>query len=556
MTSQVKPTETNEGRAQYLGRYRIIAQLGQGGMGAIHLAVTRGMGGFEKLVVLKELRSELARDSDFVSMFLHEVKLAGRLSHANIVQTIEAGQAAGRYYMAMEFLDGQTFASLLARATDENHIPLRLRLQIIADVLAGLHYAHELTDYDQQPLNVVHCDVGFANVFITYDGQVKLVDFGVARMANRASSKSFQGKLHYASPEQLRNGKVDRRSDVFSVGVMLWEALALRRMTDVSLSEREVIEARITGNEPKLASVANVASELAHICDRALNPDPSKRFATAKHFRAALMKYITRLGPPVEPTEIADVMKTEFKSERERTHQIINAHLTQSDDTSVDQLFENVPGDDDVTKVADLSTLIDSISSSTGASALEVQAIAAQHNRTWPKLVGAAVIMFTATIFYIFWPARDRQAAPETEVATATASRAATSTATRIYPSGVNQEKESPSVDALASGDQAKEPTGQAEEPTGQAEKSTSQNEAVAESERKIKRQVRVPVWRKSKPSSQIKQPSVAPTEPAPQPPTTAPAPEAPRPNSDVMGTSLEPLRKRAAKIDADNPFK
>src|SRR5690606_1561810 len=144
----------------------LLTTLGQGGMGAIHLAVMSGMGEFRKLVVVKELRRDLATNPEFVKLFLSEAKLAGRLNHPNIVQTIEAGQSGERYYLAMEFLDGQPFHQMVQSCQIEPLIPLRLRLQIIRDVLSGLHYAHELRDYANTPVNIVHFDVSPPNVFV------------------------------------------------------------------------------------------------------------------------------------------------------------------------------------------------------------------------------------------------------------------------------------------------------------------------------------------------------------------------------------------------------
>src|SRR5690606_32984770 len=184
MNTGARPAEAALDAAEHLGRYRLLARLGEGGMGAIHLAVTEGLGEFQKVVVLKELKPELSADKEFVKLFLREVRLAGRLNHPNIVHTIEAGQVDDRYFMTMEFLDGQPFSNLVSPAIEKSKIRTRLRFQILCDVLAGLHYAHELKDYDGTPLSVVHCDVSFSNVFITYEGQVKLVDFGVARVAD------------------------------------------------------------------------------------------------------------------------------------------------------------------------------------------------------------------------------------------------------------------------------------------------------------------------------------------------------------------------------------
>ena len=178
------PTEETSQAGQQLGRYRLVTTLGQGGMGTIWLAVAGGLGGFRKLLVVKELRWDLTRNPRFVEMFLDEAKLAARLNHPNVVQTLEAGQEDQRYFLSMEFLDGQPLSEVLLRATLDPLISLGVRLRILCGALAGLHYAHELRDYDGTTLSIVHRDVSPQNVFVTYDGQVKVVDFGIAKAAD------------------------------------------------------------------------------------------------------------------------------------------------------------------------------------------------------------------------------------------------------------------------------------------------------------------------------------------------------------------------------------
>lgn len=344
-----------------LGRYRLLAQLGQGGMGSIHLALMKGSGEFEKLVVLKELRPDLTKNSDFVSMFLHEAKLAGRLNHTNIVQTLEAGHVGDRYFLSMEYLEGQPFSDLLFRSEESIPVPLSLRLQVVCDVLAGLHYAHELKDFDQKPLLIVHCDVSPSNVFITYDGSVKVIDFGVARAASAKAGKpgSFQGTLRYAAPEQLLGQPVDRRADVFSAGVLLWEAVALSRFSKGTM-DQDGINRRINGMETRLSqAMPHVDSTLAEICDRALSVDPNARFPTAEQFRLALIDYALSHAHRMDPTEISRIMRTRFASARAAKHLLIQKQLKQqNNEGALPLLQESSSADDDVTTVADLSTFV------------------------------------------------------------------------------------------------------------------------------------------------------------------------------------------------------
>ena len=313
-----------------LGRYRILARLGQGGMGTIHLAVAFGLADFRKLLVVKELRAELTSNERFVEMFLAEAKLAARLDHPNIVQTIEAGQDGDRYYLAMEFLDGQPLVEILKRVDTAQSISTSLLIQILCEVLAGLHFAHELCDYDETPLHIVHRDVNPQNVFVTYNGHVKLVDFGIAKVIDSemcTTAGVFKGKFPYAAPEQVTCTGVDRRADVFAVGVMLWEILARRRFAP-GQPTTAAIDARLAGAEPRISAVRpDIDPELAAICDHAMHVDPALRYRTAAEFRADLLDFLAARSELNGGLTLADLMKREFASERAAAHRVISSQV-------------------------------------------------------------------------------------------------------------------------------------------------------------------------------------------------------------------------------------
>src|SRR5262245_45560386 len=202
-----------------IGKYQLIANLGHGGMADVYLSVVHGPVGFNKLTVIKRLRPSLAEEQEFLAMFLDEARLAARLNHPNVVQTNEVAEIEGQYYIAMEYLDGQPLNRILTRAQKAGTLPRELLIRVVADCLAGLHYAHELADYDGSPLGVVHRDASPHNIFVTYDGQTKVVDFGIAKAATRSAETRggvLKGKVAYMAPEQARSGEVDRRSDVFA----------------------------------------------------------------------------------------------------------------------------------------------------------------------------------------------------------------------------------------------------------------------------------------------------------------------------------------------------
>jgi phosphate transport system substrate-binding protein len=290
--------------AVLVGDYRLIATLGRGGMAEVFLAVRGGMEGFHKLVVIKQLRSDLLAQpqaAKFRALLLDEARLAARLSHPNIVQTFEVGDQQGQPWLAMEYLDGQPLSQVLTRARRAGRpLPVDLALQVVVDALAGLGYAHDLADFDGTPLRIVHRDVSPQNVFWTYDGAIKLVDFGVAKFAlNTAETEVgiVKGKLTYMAPEQARGQPIDRRADLFVAGILLWELLAGRRLlrapTQVASLERLLFE-----QLPSLSQVRpDLDPELARICERALERDVDRRYATAAEMRADLERVLADRAP-------------------------------------------------------------------------------------------------------------------------------------------------------------------------------------------------------------------------------------------------------------------
>lgn len=356
-----------EGRTlgqQQLGRYQQVATLGQGGMGTVYLALASGFGQFRKLLVIKELRQDLTRQKGFIRLFMDEAKLAARLSHPNVVQTFEAFQEGNRYLLAMEYLDGQSLSALITRFAGETTRELKLgvHIHILCEVLCGLHYAHELRDYDGTRLHVVHRDVSPQNVFLTYHGEVKVVDFGVAKAANAATSTApgvFVGKFSYAAPEQILGRPVDARTDVFAVGVMLWQAMAQRRFSTASPTP-EAFRARAEGSEPRIRDVApEVDPELADICDRAMETDPDKRFPTAQAFRDALQSYMDAHNLRVHDADLGHLMQQIFEEERAALHAQIEAAVQASGTESNVEALAFLTVDKEQTAVADLSNLVD-----------------------------------------------------------------------------------------------------------------------------------------------------------------------------------------------------
>lgn len=312
-----------------IGKYRVLAKLGQGGMATVLLTVSSGKAGFEKLLVVKELRAELADDPEFLTMFLDEARLAARLNHPNVVHTYEVGQDGNHHYIAMDYLEGQALQGIL-RKVGRKGLPLELHVRVLADMLSGLDYAHTLTDFDGTPLHVVHRDVSPHNVFVTYDGQVKLVDFGIAKAVGASGQTRtgvYKGKPAYIAPEQARAQPVDARADIFAVGVMLWEAIAGRRMAEQS-DEMAVLAARITAADPKIRDlVPDAPPELAEACDKAMAFKREDRFESAQAMHEALLAWLEAQPKRSGAKELGAFVSQAFAEERAALRAKIDTQL-------------------------------------------------------------------------------------------------------------------------------------------------------------------------------------------------------------------------------------
>ncbi len=323
--------EGTEAASGALGKYRLIAELGHGGMAQVFLALARGPAGFNKLAVIKQIREQLADDPEFLTMFLDEARLAARLNHPNVVQTNEVGEDGKRYFICMEYLEGQPLNRIIQRVGRDNGIPLGLQLRVLCEALAGLHHAHELTDYDGTPLQVVHRDVTPHNVFVTYAGQVKVVDFGIAKaLSQSAETKAgvLKGKVAYMAPEQARGDKVDRRADIFSVGVMMWEALVGRRMFK-GLTDVVIIQKIVNGQlqSPRSANPA-VDEKLDAVCMKALAHNRDERYETAADFQAAIEQALEGIGDRSNLRDAGKLIQQHFEAERARIKALVEAALS------------------------------------------------------------------------------------------------------------------------------------------------------------------------------------------------------------------------------------
>jgi serine/threonine-protein kinase len=324
------------------GKYRLFATLGRGGMAEVYLGVAQGPMGFNKLVVVKKLRDGLADDANFVNMFLDEGRLAARLNHPNVIHTYEIGQHDQTYFLAMEYLDGQPLSTITKTiaATEEKIDPI-LWVRVISDALGGLHHAHELKDYDGSPIGIIHRDVSPQNLFITYDGRVKLVDFGIAKAALNSTQTEtgvLKGKIAYMAPEQAMGVAIDRRADVFAMGVVLWELLAGRRMItgDAAVALHKLLNVPI---RHLTEVIPDIDPALDAIVMKAVEKTPTNRFQSAQEMRAALDEYIRSTGRMVNEEQISELVMRLYKDKRAEVQKQIQRYMADmSSDAAINTL--------------------------------------------------------------------------------------------------------------------------------------------------------------------------------------------------------------------------
>ncbi len=323
-----RPEKAN---AQRVGRYELCFELAAGGMATVYLARQDGLPGFEKLVALKKIHPHLARERDYIEMFLDEARIASRITHSNVCSVFDFGEADGEYFISMEFLVGEPLSRVYRRvaANPEHRTSERLPMlmaRVVADACEGLHAAHELKDANGDLLHVVHRDVCARNLFVTYAGVVQVVDFGIASARQRVhhtTAGQVKGTFPYMAPEQMTAGSMDRRVDVWALGVVLWELLTLRRLfrrdTDVN-TMYAVLSDEI---RPPSHYRPDVPKELDVIVLRALQRNPDERFQTAREMGQALTRFLAKQREAMGPAELSEWMSALFPQGEARKRQLM-----------------------------------------------------------------------------------------------------------------------------------------------------------------------------------------------------------------------------------------
>ncbi len=305
-----------------LGKLTLIEQIGEGGMARIFLARSRGLGGFEKLVVVKQILPRLAEDAELVERFFQEARLTATLDHPNIATVYEVDKDGDDYFYSMEYVRGRDLLKVCRRAKQRGRV-LRLDeiIAIVAGLCAGLHHAHTRIGSDGRPLGIVHRDVSPSNVLVSFDGAVKLADFGVAKarlgMVSTVAG-TLRGKIAYMSPEQCRGEAIDRRSDVYSVGALLWELIEGKRLQQAD-DEIGMVRRIAEGELPKEALQHPEATPaLERIVRRALTREPAARYPSAHALQVELEEHARRLELVLSPRTIAALMHELFEDEIQR----------------------------------------------------------------------------------------------------------------------------------------------------------------------------------------------------------------------------------------------
>jgi eukaryotic-like serine/threonine-protein kinase len=328
-----------------LGRYQLLSRLAVGGMAEVYLARQGELSGFKTLVVVKKVLPHLASKPDFIAMFLDEARIASMLDHPNIVRITEVGRTDTEYFLAMELVQGKALAAMLQQSERaKTPLPPALGALIVANAAAGLHHAHQLTDASGNLLHLVHRDVSPQNIMISFEGSVKVIDFGIARALGRigdTSTGSLKGKLGYMAPEQARGEPVDARADIFSLGVVLWECVAGRRLF---LRENELATLRAVVYEPipKVSKFTKVDPVLEIIIEHALERDLDERFQTAEEMRVALERWIFASGGS-STHDLSVLMKAWFPSDHVQWQRAARLALDmQESDPPIDMAFPDL----------------------------------------------------------------------------------------------------------------------------------------------------------------------------------------------------------------------
>src|SRR5262249_52130578 len=304
---------------EFYGKYQLLEKIATGGMAEVFRALSSSIGGFQKLVALKRILPHLSTDAEFVSLFIDEAKLTVTLNHSNIVQVFDFGRIENNYFIAMEYVDGKDMTQVLIKQSKRRRtVPVEVACYIMVETLRGLEYAHTRRGRDNEPLGIVHRDVSPHNILVSFDGEVKITDFGIAKARTKVSLTRpgiVLGKFAYMSPEQARGLDVDLRSDVYSAGIALYETLTGRRL--FYSEDPSQILAKVRNPKVPVPSRYNqeIPPELDALVMRSLATHRDERFQTCRELATALQQHLHQIAPEFNDSHLAAFMKELFDDE-------------------------------------------------------------------------------------------------------------------------------------------------------------------------------------------------------------------------------------------------
>jgi serine/threonine-protein kinase len=410
---------SSEALPRRFGKYTLLRKIATGGMAELFLAIQKSVAGFEKLIVIKRILPSMNQDKGFIEMLLHEARIAATLSHANIVQIFDVGQYDGSYYIAMEHVHGEDLRSIVRQMRKKavNEFPLEHTVSIILAICGGLAYAHEKRDLDGTQLGIVHRDISPQNVVVTFSGDIKIVDFGIAKSDNKMHTETRSGKLKgkvpYMSPEQARGEEIDSRSDIFAVGVMLFELTTGKRLFK-GQSEFETLKLICERDYPLPSQVRpGYPPDLESIVMRALAKDRAERYQNARDMQAALEEYVRRERIPTSNLALTEFMQTLFAEKLASQKQEMLEGKQLADIIDLQHASGELPSADDPSN----SRLSQSVLSAPAAARTLTDAAAMQKKRGSGMAIAslALVAMMGAGGFW-YWQHKQKVAAASVQV--------------------------------------------------------------------------------------------------------------------------------------------
>src|ERR1041384_1578092 len=323
------------------GKYLLLERIAVGGMAEVFVAKAFGVEGFERLLAIKKILPTMGEDAEFISMFVDEARIAVQLNHANIVQVLELGKHDENLYIAMEYISGRDLRQLIERFRKRQQpMPVPQTCIIVAEVCEALDYAHRKRDAQGKPLGIVHRDVSPQNVLVSFEGEVKLIDFGIAKAESRLQKTQagiLKGKFSYMSPEQVKGQNIDGRSDVFACGILLWELISGEKLFTGD-SDFAVLEKVRNGVVPPLR---NCPEDLQRIVMKALANDPNERYQAASELHDELMRFTLVGGMMYGHRQLAEWLRDEFRADWEKEQARLRGWI----ETGRDEVSEVTPSD-------------------------------------------------------------------------------------------------------------------------------------------------------------------------------------------------------------------